>query len=560
MRYYKQLKLIMLCLRLFTNILFVLQLPANKRLKAYRINKCKKWELAIDEANVLSCINADKRVEFYDTILLKIIHELEHDLRSNRRKTGDRCDTPQTFDTAYSSMKQSSSPASLSPTLNELDRNYDVDKNINNYLISVELSRPEELPEEDLPMDESPSFAAASVLSSSSTQQTYCRLTKLAFKMFQNDDVLKNQNTISNEIQFVSNLNELWSKITDTKLTGDSTAKKRASRQFSLDSSLSYSSSFTQHQTKRQRSIAEKQAALDQKQSRQSKIVEQNVQAVVKPTKEEIYRKRQQQVEEIIHGCYMKNHPANFLLKGLAKDPVCHCCLQSGRVLKCAGKCNSFLHKQCFSKEIGESAYYGALKQIMRKNNAEILSIEAGKCIEENMNKLMCIPCTLSSGLHCFVCKKSDANCIQCCDKNCNFGYHMACLKYWPQHKKAYINNNIKSLHCPRHVCHTCVSPDIRSMFHSTESDKKLIKCLLCPGTYHRSSECIPAGSELLSETQLICARHQIKHGKRINIDYCLFCSKGGCLICCDACPNSFHQDCLKVPIGDHFNCEVSQI
>lgn len=537
-------------------MLFKLQLPANKRIKAYRINKCKKWELAVHEANVLSCIKTDKRVEFYDTILLKIVHKMEHELRSSRRKTGDRCDTPQTFDTAYSSMKQSSSPASLSPTINELDRNYDVDKNINNYLISVELSHPEELAEEDLQMDESPSFAA-SVVSSSSTEQIYCRLTKLAFEMFRNDDIEIDQNAISNEIQFVFNLNELWSKITDTKLANSSantsSATKRTSRQFSLDSSISYS-------TKRQRLIAEKQAALEKEQFRQSKTVDKVTPISFKPTKEEIFRKKQQQIEETILNCYIKNHPANFLLKGLAKDPVCQSCLQNGDVIKCAGKCNTYLHKQCFNDGNFESKYYGCLKRKMRKNNEETSINEAASCIKENTNNLMCISCTSSAILQCIVCKKADANCIQCCDKNCGKAYHIECLKYWPQHKKAYINNNIKSLTCPRHVCHTCVSPDIRSLFHSTESDKKLIKCLQCPGTYHRSSECIPAGSELLSETQLICARHQIKNGKGININYCLFCSEGGKLVCCDACPNSFHQDCLKIETGDHFNCEVSSI
>lgn len=498
---------------------------------------------------------------------MKIIHKSENELRSNRRKTGDRCDTPQTFDTAYSSMKQSSSPASLSPTLNELDRNYDVDKNINNYLISVELSRPEKLPEEDLQMDETqPSPFAASVVSLSLTEPIgYFRLTKLAYEMFDDITIPIDQSAISNEIQFVSNLNELWSKITDAKLAkssaNSSLVKKRESR-LSLDSTMSHSSSFTHQQlkTKRQRIIAQKQAALEQEQQlRKSKTVEKNIQVVVKPTKEEIYRKKLQQAEEIIRDCYIKNHPANYLLKGLSKDPVCQSCLQNGHVTKCAGKCNTFFHNHCFSSEINESEYYGMLKRKMRKTNEETsTNNEAATCVTENIKQLMCVSCTSSSlKLHCFVCKKLDANCIQCCDKNCGKVYHIDCLKYWPQHKKEYINNNIKSLHCPRHVCHTCVSPDIRSMFHHTESDKKLIKCLLCPGTYHRSSECIPAGSELLSETQLICARHQIKNGKRINIDYCLFCSKGGCLICCDACPNSFHQDCLKVPIGDHFNCEV---
>lgn len=535
-------------------------MPANKRNKAYRVNsRCGRWEIAVHEANVLACIKSDKRLKFYDTILLKIIQKLEQELRANRRKTGDRCDTPQTFDTAYSSMKQSSSPVSLSPTLNELNRNYDVDKNINNYLRSVELSHPEEVPEEDLPMDESPSFAA-SVVSSSSSEQIYCPWTKLAFEMFRNDDIVIDQSAILDEIQFVNNLHELWSKLTDAKLnkslTSTSLATKRTSRQFSIDSSLSFMSSFTQHQTKRQRMLAEKRA-IEQEQALQSKIVEKIFPTpTVKPTKAEIERKKQQHVEEVVRGCYMKSHAANFLLKGLAKDPVCQNCLRNGSVFKCAGKCSTHFHKQCIKEEMKESEYQSSLKQRLRKSGDETSIDGAG--LEENANKIMCIPCK-SSILYCFVCKKSDDNCIQCCDKNCGKAYHIECLKYWPQHKKTYMNNSIKSLHCPRHVCHTCVSPDIRKLFHTTESDKKLIKCLQCPGTYHRSSECIPAGSELLSETQLICARHQIKSGKRVNIDYCLFCSTGGSLICCDACPNSFHQECLKVPIGDHFNCEVSR-
>lgn len=259
---------------------------------------------------------------------------------------------------------------------------------------------------------------------------------------------------------------------------------------------------------------------------------------------------------------YNKNNTANVFLKGLAEHPVCHRCLQSGNVMKCAGKCCNFFHNQCLNNEIKDSKFNVILKQKMQKNNQVTSTNEPRSSIEQNADKFMCISCVLSSSssMHCFVCKKSDANCIQCCDKNCGKVYHIDCLKYWPQHKKTYINNSINSLHCPRHVCHTCVSPDIRSLFHKIEPEKKLIKCIQCPGTYHRSLNCIPAGSELLSKTQLVCARHPTKNVKRININYCLICSQGGSLICCDTCVNSFHPDCLQIPVSDHFSCEVISI
>lgn len=482
------------------------------------------------------------------------VHEILTELRSiQNRKVEDRCDTPQTFDTAYSSMKQSVSPASLSPTLNELDRNYDVDKNINNYLKSVELSRPEELSEEDLQMDESTSFATMTEPSSSS-DPIYCRLTKLVYDKLRENDRLPrdSQNVIANENKLLTHLNEFWSEIKKTK---QNTSLKRVSRISSIDSVETNSSAGTPNQTKRQRLLAVKKAIAEKHmESLYDEINKSQIKE--KPSKEQIKLERERKLNENLLNFCLKRHAANFLLKGLPKDPVCQCCLRSDSVMKCAGKCSQYFHKDCLSKSFTDSDYNAILKRKMLEDYDERTDINC--LIEENSEKLQCTFCITSTMNVCFVCTNSDADCIQCCDKNCGKAYHLECLKYWPQHKKQYASNKIKSLHCPRHVCHTCVSPDIRNMFHTTESDKKLIKCMLCPGTYHRSSECIPAGSELLSETQLICARHQsTKNFKRINIDYCVLCSKGGSLICCDACVYAFHQDCLNVPVGDHFNCEV---
>lgn len=306
----------------------------------------------------------------------------------------------------------------------------------------------------------------------------------------------------------------------------------------------------TRKLTKRQRSLAAKnKKAEKQQQYKNNKIEERKSTKQIKLEKQRILN------ENIMNFC-MKHYPANFLLESFPKYPVCHCCLESGSVMKCIGKCRQYFHKRCLNKSFSVSDYKTILEKKMFKNEKE--SNVPASTIEQNLEDLQCTICTTSTINVCFVCSNAGDDCIQCCDKNCGKAYHLECLKYWPQHKKQYTSDKIKSILCSRHVCHTCVSPDIRKMFNSMESDKNLIKCMLCPATYHRLSECIPAGSELLSESQLICARHQsTKNGKRINTDYCVLCSKGGSLICCDTCAYAFHRDCLKLPVGDTFICEV---
>lgn len=540
------------------------QMTANKRNKAYKIASGKKWNVAIHEANVLQCIKLAHRIHFYDNILMKSVHEMDTDIRSSRRQTKERCDTPQTFDTAYSSMKQSVSPASLSPTLNDLDRNYDVDKNINNYLKSVELSRLEDLPHEDFQMDESASYTPITELPPSN-DQIYCPLTKLVYDKLQEDAILSNQNIIANQSKFMLSMNDLWLEMMKTNRESSS---KRQSRRLSTCTGDSNTSSNTPKQTKRQISLAYKKETIE-RQLQAAIAVEKDIEHQKMKhieTKEQRKLEKQKQQHETINNCCLKNHPANLLLKGLPKDSICQCCLGSGSLMKCAGKCNAHFHKDCLNKPISEKEYNTILKRKMKetikaKKNGDEPNDDVTCNIVDNVEKIQCNVCvTLDADANtCFVCSKSDKNCVQCCDKNCGKAYHIECLKYWPQHKIQYEGNKIKSYCCPRHACHTCISPDVKSMLHVKESDKRLIKCILCPGTYHRQSECIPAGSELLSETQLICARHQsTKNQKRINIDFCILCSKGGKLICCDSCPNAFHQECLLIPVGDHFMCEVN--
>lgn len=280
-----------------------------------------------------------------------------------------------------------------------------------------------------------------------------------------------------------------------------------------------------------------------------------------KPSKEKSNTEKQLEIEKKLLSFCLKKYPRNFILEGLQKNPVCQYCLESGIIMKCAGKCSGYFHKDCFEKHDKTAEYNAILKRKLNKETKEVRigtkSIEIISSVEENVSKFQCEICTVSQENLCFVCFESAGDVISCCEKNCGKSYHIECLKYWPQHTKSYASNKINRLSCSRHVCHTCTSPNIRNQF-STAPDKKLIKCMQCPGTYHRSSECIPAGSELLSESQLICARHTpIENSKRISIDYCLFCTLGGSLICCDTCVYAFHKDCLEAPVGDNFICEV---
>ena len=105
---------------------------------------------------------------------------------------------------------------------------------------------------------------------------------------------------------------------------------------------------------------------------------------------------------------------------------------------------------------------------------------------------------------------------------------------------------------------------------------------------------CVPAGSEILTATQILCPRHYKPPKKgpvhHINASWCFICSigvylfyyvvllwkrlvrkahllsycvSGGSLICCDLCPSSFHVDCLKIksPTGGYIceDCETGR-
>lgn len=103
----------------------------------------------------------------------------------------------------------------------------------------------------------------------------------------------------------------------------------------------------------------------------------------------------------------------------------------------------------------------------------------------------------------------------RCNVMHCHQFYHPECLKAWPQTKytsltsmiKGDSHNSTEAVSCPRHVCHTCVSDDPQGCKTRFSGDK-LARCVKCPATYHCFTKCVPAGTRLITASQIICPRH----------------------------------------------------
>ncbi|KAH8018946.1 hypothetical protein HPB51_014012 [Rhipicephalus microplus] len=72
----------------------------------------------------------------------------------------------------------------------------------------------------------------------------------------------------------------------------------------------------------------------------------------------------------------------------------------------------------------------------------------------------------------------------------------------------------------------------------------RLLRCVQCPSAFH--PECLPAGSNTLGSSSLVCPRHGSQNtASAINVSWCMVCSEGGKLLCCEGCPAAFHETCL---------------
>uniref|UniRef100_A0A8C4IK29 Nuclear receptor binding SET domain protein 2 n=1 Tax=Dicentrarchus labrax TaxID=13489 RepID=A0A8C4IK29_DICLA len=161
--------------------------------------------------------------------------------------------------------------------------------------------------------------------------------------------------------------------------------------------------------------------------------------------------------------------------------------------------------------------------------------------------KLLCQEC--STGIHsCFNCKQSEGEVRRCHVPQCGKFYHEECIR----HNPLTVFDN-KGFRCPLHTCLGC-HYGCRTKPKSTKG--RLMRCLRCPVAYHVGDLCVAAGSEMITNTAIICTNHfnakkGYSHHSHVNVSWCFVCSKGGQLLCCESCPAAFHPDCLNIAMPD---------
>ncbi|XP_023252108.1 histone-lysine N-methyltransferase NSD2-like [Seriola lalandi dorsalis] len=200
------------------------------------------------------------------------------------------------------------------------------------------------------------------------------------------------------------------------------------------------------------------------------------------------------------------------------KEFVCQRCEQAGEdLVPCEGQCCGMFHLHCLGPSFKPE------------------------------DKLLCQEC--STGIHsCFTCKQSEGEVRRCHVLHCGKFYHEACVRLNP-----LTSFDNKGFRCPLHTCLSC-HYGCRTKQKSTKG--RLMRCLRCPVAYHIGDQCVAAGSEMITNTAIICTNHfnakkGYSHHSHVNVSWCFVCSKGGQLLCCESCPAAFHPDCLNIAMPD---------
>ncbi|KAH8417482.1 hypothetical protein KR222_000779, partial [Zaprionus bogoriensis] len=290
-------------------------------------------------------------------------------------------------------------------------------------------------------------------------------------------------------------------------------------------------------------------------------------------------------VEEVIDDILQLDR--KYLFRGLNREPVCKYCHKPGGELeRCSQGCHSWLHAACLEQEKPKRAAEANKEMSMPsarsspvKQLDQQLALPAAHITGDGVEQqpLICQECATGRAEPCCICHQEQvpiansspqkeppptanedaksSELISCNQPMCNKRFHASCCKYWPQ---ASISSSSAASRCPMHVCHTCVSDDPSGKYQQLGS-AKLTKCVKCPATYHQDSRCIPAGSQMLTITHLICPRHNIaKADANLNVLWCYICVRGGELLCCETCPIAVHAHCRNIPIktNESYICE----
>ncbi|XP_010640016.1 histone-lysine N-methyltransferase NSD2 isoform X1 [Fukomys damarensis] len=199
------------------------------------------------------------------------------------------------------------------------------------------------------------------------------------------------------------------------------------------------------------------------------------------------------------------------------KEYVCQLCEKTGSLLLCEGPCCGAFHLACLG--------------LSRRPEG----------------RFTCSECT--SGIHsCFVCKESKAEVKRCVVTQCGKFYHEACVRKYP-----LTVFESRGFRCP---LHSCVSCHASNPSNPRPSKGKMMRCVRCPVAYHGGDACLAAGCAVIASHSIVCtahftARKEKRHHSHVNVSWCFVCSKGGSLLCCEACPAAFHPDCLSIDMPD---------
>ncbi|XP_035391481.1 histone-lysine N-methyltransferase NSD3 isoform X4 [Electrophorus electricus] len=199
------------------------------------------------------------------------------------------------------------------------------------------------------------------------------------------------------------------------------------------------------------------------------------------------------------------------------KDTVCQVCETFGEsLLCCEGDCDRLFHPECLASS-------GA-----------------------SDGEPICTECR--TGSHpCFSCKVADGEVKRCLVSGCGRYYHETCARKYPG-----TAPEPRGLRCPQHSCATCC---LERDLHKA-SKGRLMRCVRCPVAYHVGDGCVAAGSVILTPHVIICSSHSSTRrnghlSSPVNVGWCFVCSRGGRLLCCEACPASFHPSCLSMEMPD---------